>query len=124
MTELAKRLAVVASISSVSLLIVVTSLFITNPTSAGPYGVTAWFVLLFVGLCGAIALALYAFKTTLAVGTTDNWRFFGSLRQGALISGWATLTLAMSSLRQLGLRDSLLTLALVILIELYFSLKA
>ncbi|HSH31957.1 MAG TPA: hypothetical protein VK963_04805 [Candidatus Saccharimonadales bacterium] len=102
---------------------VLAGLFITNPSRIGPVGVTLWFVAVLIGLQGALTLVLYFAKRRreLEMGSPD--RLTSSWRQGFLVALTVTILLALSSLRQLGLRDVVLILVLVGLVEFYFRTR-
>jgi hypothetical protein len=99
------------------------SLFITSPAKLGPFGVTFWFVLLFTALSGVLAGLIYLVKHLLGPTEQPTRRLQNSLRQAALVGGWLTIILALSSLKQLNPRDVLLSLLMIVLIEIYFNLR-
>lgn len=99
---------------------VLVSLFATNPTSIGPVGVTLWFVSLLIGLQGALTLLLYVRKRRKELEIGSQARLASAWRQGFLLALVVTIFLALSSLRQLGLRDVVLIVVLIGLVEFYF----
>lgn len=110
-------MAVLAVGGAVTLLL---SLVSTNPSKLGPAGVTAWFlILLGVGTC-ALTVGLYWVKSSLKVHSLDTRRLTFSWRQGFLLASAGVMFLALSSLRQLSLRDVVLFGILLALIEFYF----
>lgn len=102
---------------------VILALILTNPVSIGPIGVTVWFLGLLLTLAGGIARTTYLVKSRLAPEETKSSRLSVAWRQGLLISTAITTCLALSSLRQLSLRDVILVLALTALVEFYFRTR-
>ncbi len=92
------------------------------PSQIGPLGVTIWFLGFFAALATLLAVVLHTIKR-LVLKKLPGPKFQASLRQGLLISAWASVNMALSSLRQLSFRDGLLTAMLAILIEFYLRLK-
>lgn len=92
----------------------------TNPMQVGPVGVTLWFLVLMVSLTGVIALGLYVAKRRVVAEQSARARISSCLRQGLLVGGGLTVLTALSSLRQLSLRDAVLLSILLGLIEFYF----
>ena len=99
------------------------SLVLTNPLAIGPVGVTVWFVVLLLALAGLVSLVLYIIKSFLHIHKNPAARLRYSWRQGLLISGYATAMLALSSLRQLSLRDAILWGLLLGIVEIYVRLR-
>ena len=98
------------------LLALVSSWFVTNPDQLGPFGITVWFVGLFVTLANLLSLLLYYLRR---IGRKIKPGVATSLRQGILISLWLTSLLALNSLGQLSGRDVVLISLLVVLVEFY-----
>ncbi len=98
---------------------VVVGLVVSNPANLGPGGVTLWFIGLLASLQGALTLGLYRFKRRYAESLGPNKRFMSSWRQGFLMAGVIVMLLALSSLRQLSMRDAVLLVVLAILVEFY-----
>jgi hypothetical protein len=93
-----------------------------TPKSLGPLGVTAWFGLILVGLVALVAALAYAAAAQLQHSRSKpkpRRRVVDSLRRGLLVGGGLTILLALSSLRQLNLRDLILLLLLGALVEFY-----
>lgn len=90
-----------------------------NPTSLGPAGVTLWFIAMFAALQGAITLGLFRLKRRYGELLSPGKRFMSSWRQALLIAGVVVILLALSSLRQLSLRDAVLLSVLALLVEFY-----
>lgn len=110
----------VHSIAGITLLVglmIVLSLFISNPDQLGPFGITVWFVGLWLFLSGLFGLI------RLGVGSILHFKQkrprATSFRQGALASAWLTTLLAFQSLGQLGVKDIVLVSLLVLLVEFY-----
>lgn len=115
-------LASIIMMTTVWLVLVVLALVATTPAQIGPIGVTAWFLVLTLALGGVVAVLLHMVKQ-LVLKKVPGPNPMISLRQGLLVSFWATVNLALSSLRQLTLRDLLLSGVFIIIIELYLRLK-
>jgi hypothetical protein len=110
-------------VTGVALSLTVAALVLTNPTQLGPIGVTLWFVALFLATQGVVSLALFTWsgKSYEAVGPYQ--RLTGAVRQGSLVAGVVTVMLALSSLRQLSLRDAGLLILLAFLVEIFFKVR-
>ena len=117
-------LSLISAITVVSGVIVVVSVLATNPVKIGPVGVTLWFVALLGFLQGAMSLGLIAFKKRFFPVMNEHKLVTSSWRQGLLTGGAMTMFAALSSLRQLGLRDIILLAGLLILVEFYFRARA
>ncbi len=102
---------------------VIAALWLATPANLKPIGVTLWFLFLALGLCCILALIIDAAKRLFGPKKAEGRSFEPSLRQGVLLGLWATILLAMSSLRQLSLRDTLLSAILIIIIEIYLRLS-
>ena len=103
----------------------VSAIVVTNPSRLGPVGVTLWFGALWAAVAGMLAILLYVAKSW-RKGFSDERpvsKLYASLRQGLLAAGVLTVMLALSSLRQLSLRDAVLLLILAGLIEFYFRTR-
>ena len=99
-------------------------LVLTNPKTLGPYGVTAWFILVLIAITCCVAGFLFWVKGKIGGGYTGSKRLLGSLRQGFLLGLTATIFLALSSLRQLSLRDVILVGIFMLLTEFYFRARS
>ena len=115
-------LASIITMTTMASTLVVLALVATTPTQIGPVGVTAWFLVLTLAIGGTLATLLHLIKK-LIIKKVPGPNPTISLRQGLLLGFWATVNLALSSLRQLTLRDLLLSGVFVIIIELYLRLK-
>lgn len=116
------RISIIVPRLGVGMVVVLTimisvSLFSTSPDQLGPFVLTLWFLALFVAISGAVTAALYSYKRIIHKKSGGAMR--ESLRQGVLSGIWLTSLLALSSLRQLSLRDVVLLAVLLILIEFY-----
>lgn len=98
------------------------SMLMTNPANLGPTGVTLWFVGFWLVISSCLSLLKYELVMRFGKETTKLNRHkmvSGSLRHGALAGGGLTVLLALSSLRQLDVRDVILVAALLALIEFF-----
>ena len=117
------RLLLTAATSLILAAVVGLAVLFATPAGLGPQGVTLWFLLAFVALSGWLILILYGGKTYLHLHESPQTRWQYSWRQGWLLGAWVTLVAGLSSLRQLTLRDALLLVVLLLLIELYARLR-
>ena len=101
----------------------IATIFLTTPSRLGPVGVTIWFLALCGGLTGLLTAGILGTKQLIKPTDEPMGRLSNSARQGALLAGWVTVNLALSSLAQLTIRDVLLSLILLALIEVYFNLQ-
>lgn len=113
----------VGLIGAMAWAVVILTLWGTTPTGIKPIGVTLWFLVLWVALASGIALLLDTIKRVFGPKKPEGRKFQPSLRQGILIGSWLTIVIALSSLRQLSLRDLILTCLLIIIIEFYMRLR-
>lgn len=114
-------LLIIWALSATVLLVL--SFLLTNPLTIGPFGVTVWFIIFFTGMACVIAIGLNAAKSFLKVQLNPSQRLKSSWRQGLLISGWLTIVLGLSSLRQLALRDAILLGVFLGIIEVFVRLR-
>ncbi len=98
------------------LVLLVVMMFLVSPAELGPFGLTAWFTALMIGLSGVFVLVLMRWK----YGSSREG-FYLSLRRSFLISMWLVAILALGSLRQLGIRDIILLTILGLLIDFYMQ---
>lgn len=112
----------VAFFGAAAWFLVVVALWGSTPAQLRPLGVTLWFIFLLIGLSCGLALLLDLLKRLLGPKKPQGREFKPSLRQGLLISIWLVILLALSSLRQLSIRDVLLIGLLLIIIEIYMRL--
>jgi len=120
---LAARLSALIGWAAVGSVLILLSLFVTNPVKLGPIGVTLWFVVLLSVLFAVFSLGLYFVKIFLRLHETHSTRLRYSMRQGLLLSFWVTSLLALSSLGQYSLKDAILLGLLLLIIELYVRLR-
>jgi hypothetical protein len=92
------------------------SLFITAPDRLGPFGITAWFGILALSLMFVLSLIRLAIEKALNRKIRYTPRL---LYKSALPAVYMTCLLALSSLRQLQIRDIVLLTILILLIEFY-----
>ncbi len=105
------RIQIVFTIGLVAAL--VSSWFVTSPDQLGPFGITVWFVGLFITLANTFCFLLYILRRR------KPGAFGRALRQGILLSTFTTSLLALNSLHQLSLRDVVLIAVLLVLVEFY-----
>ena len=94
----------------------VASMFVTNPSEVGPYGITLWFT--------GLLLVATVFGGSLHYRLRGRHReggWFDSFRLGFLGSTWAVGLLALASLRQLTLRDIILVAVLVVVVNFFMK---
>lgn len=120
---LAARLSALIGWAGAGSVLILLSLFVTNPLKLGPVGVTVWFVVLLSVLFAIFSLGLYFIKIFLRLHETHSVRLRYSMRQGLLISFWVTSLLALSSLGQYSLKDAILFGLLLLIIEFYVRLR-
>ena len=101
----------------------VMSLILTSPLMLGPFGVTLWFVVLYLVMASMATLLLYGVKSYLRLHSTGAARLRYSWRQGLLISGWLVVLLALSSLNQFGPLDAILLGILLVIVEVYVRFR-
>jgi hypothetical protein len=97
---------------------------VTTPLVIGPLGVTAWFLLVLIGLscvCTAIAYIVASLvpHSSGRAAVTVRRRVMDSSRRGLLLGSYIAILLALSSLQQLNLRDAALLILLFGLVEFY-----
>lgn len=91
-----------------------------SPEALGPFGVTVWFLAVFVALSGWSALAAYRIERRLAPDhRSDKLLIWNSWRRGVMAGGFISVLLALSSLQQLNARDAILLALLILLVEFY-----
>jgi hypothetical protein len=117
-------LSAITVVGVVASIIVVGALFVTNPATIGPLGVTLWFVALLVALQTVLTVVLYTIKgaRTPDISRQGN-KLTNSARQALLIALGLTVFLALSSLKQLALRDVLIISAVLVVVEFYFRTR-
>jgi hypothetical protein len=104
--------------------VVTYTLFAYTPAKLGPAGITFWFIAILIAVGSIIALLGFLFKLrreehrlTAAKALTS------SLRTGFLVGFTVSILLALSSLRSLSVRDIILFILVVIVIEIYFRTR-
>lgn len=117
-------ISVVTIIGGAATALMVLALIATNPAAIGPIGVTGWFILFFMAMAAWLSLAFNWASSRLAHSSGSAKRLTASIRRGVLISGVATIWIGLSSLRQLSMRDIILTVVIALLAELYFRGKS
>ncbi len=117
--EVRAYLSAIMAVTIIAGAAVIVELVAYNPTALGPVGVTVWFLGLFLALQGGMTLGLYRLKRRYQDVISPTKRFMSSWRQGLIIGGTTVILLALSSLRQLSLRDAGLLALLGLLIEFY-----
>jgi len=95
-----------------------------TPQQLGPAALTFWFI----GVLMIVASLLCLLDYNLKLRKEDNRMqpkkaFLSSLRTGVLFGFTFAILLALSSLRSLGIRDIILFILTVLLIELYFRTR-
>lgn len=120
---LAARLSALIGWAGAGSVLILLSLFVTNPAKLGPVGVTIWFIVLLSVLFAVLSLGLYFAKIFLKLHENHSTRLRYSMRQGLLLSFWITALLALSSLGQYGPKDAILLGLLLLIIEFYVRLR-
>lgn len=120
---LAARLSALIGWAGVGSVLILLSLFVTNPSKLGPFGVTLWFLVFLSVIFALLSLGLYFAKIFLRLHENHSTRLRYSMRQGLLLSFWITALLALSSLGQYGPKDAILLGLLLLIIELYVRLR-
>ncbi len=107
-----------------STLAVIYTLLAYTPAKLGPAGITFWFIAILISVGSLIALLGFAWKLrheehrlTAAKALTS------SLRTGFLVGFTVSILLALSSLRSLSIRDIILFILVVVVIEIYFRTR-
>lgn len=95
-----------------------------TPSKLGPAGLTFWFIGILVSIGSLVAFLGFIWKLrheehrlTAAKALTS------SLRTGFLVGFTVAILLALSSLRSLSLRDIILFILVVVVIEIYFRTR-
>lgn len=110
----------------ISSVILVYSIFWSNPTKLGPGGVTFWFVNIMIFVFGLVTLIAFKFRSYKfkSRGKSKSVILNTSVRTGIIASFVVTVLLALSSLRSLGIRDLVLFVLTVILVEFYLRTRS
>ena len=115
---------ILCGIFVVSCSFVVLVLLNFTPRELGPAMVTFWFVSVLVALTSMVTVIDYALKLRKENNRMQPRKILlASLRTGFLVGFTLTLLLALSSLRSLSLRDIILFVLTVVLIEFYFRTR-
>lgn len=96
----------------------------TSPKQLGPVGVTIWFLAFFVALLSLVSLMTFLWRVRKASQRDRaiyHWK--ESLRFGLLVSFCVSVLLGLMSLKSLTIRDMILFILTVVLIELYFRTR-
>ncbi len=100
-------------------------LFVTSPRDIGAFGVTMWFISLFLGWFSLATLVTYIWRKGRYPESSRRLVLLRRItRTTVLGSLFASIALAMQSLRMLNLGDIVLFLLTLGIIELYFRTKA
>jgi len=93
------------------------SLFWVTPDDIGPFGITIWFLLVWLFLAEVFTFLRYGVGRLIGQPPADLQPV--AIRQGGLASAWVSSLLALSSLNQIDIKDVVLVSLLIILIEFY-----
>jgi hypothetical protein len=107
-----------------ALVLAILIMLTTTPVGIGPLGVTAWFLLVLVGLAAVVGVVAYGLAAWLQPHATTKHRIKASWRRGLMIGGYITIVVALNSLQQLNLRAVLILALLLVLIEFYSVARA
>lgn len=103
---------------------VIGSLFVTTPKLLGPGGVTIWFVGLFVWLSCLFTAIIYLVQARKSANRENIGRLFKhSGRDGVIVALGVTTILGLKSLGSLNLRDVILFILTLFIVELYFRTR-
>ena len=110
----------------ISFAILVYSIFWSNPTKLGPGGVTFWFINIMIFVFSLVSLIAFKFRSHKfkSKGKSKSVILNTSVRTGIIASFVVTVLLALSSLRSLGIRDVVLFVLTVILVEVYLRTRS
>lgn len=98
-------------------------LLATSPRDIGPFGVTLWFVCFLMSTTSLLTLVRYRLRSKKLQDDQKLKTFKHLLRQNVIWMLFATVALAMQSLRVLNLGDGLLFLLALGIIEVYFRTR-
>jgi len=117
-------LVAISAVLIITAVLLVLSLFTTNPTRLGPAGVTFWFINALVMVSALMTVVSFKFKTRNLKNQDNQMALFkSSLRFGSLVGFSIVGLLALSSLRSLSWRDILLFILIVIVVEVFFRTR-
>lgn len=95
-----------------------------TPAKLGPAGITFWFIGILVSVGSLIALIGFIWKLRHEEHRlTATKALASSLRTGFLVGFTVSILLALSSLRSLSIRDIILFILVVVVIEIYFRTR-
>ncbi len=121
---------IIISISALSVLFMVSLTFVLyiilsyTPKELGPALVTFWFIGILIGMSSIITLIDYLWKLRSEENRNEPRKILlASIRTGFLLGFTVTLLLALSTLKSLSIRDIILFVLTVLLIELYFRTR-
>ncbi len=95
-----------------------------TPKQLGPAAITFWFLGVLIAVASLVCLLDFLWKLRKEDNRMEPRKILqSSLRTGFLLGFTAAILLALSSLRSLSLRDVILFILTVLLIELYFRTR-
>ncbi len=95
-----------------------------TPAKLGPAGITFWFIGILLSIGSLIALFSFLWKLRHEEHRlTATKALASSLRTGFLVGFTVAILLALSSLRSLSIRDIILFILVVVVIEIYFRTR-
>lgn len=100
-------------------LLMILVMLLWSPSDLGPFGVTLWFLAALVVMSAVLGSGLYWLKGYFQVHESRLGRLRASVRQGLLLAGLVTVSLAFSSLGQLSWLDVVLFGTVLLIIEFY-----
>jgi hypothetical protein len=95
----------------------------TTPLAIGPTGVTLWFLSLIIALSCWVSLISFGLEKRLSEKVKNKELVRNAWRRGLFAGGYITVLLALSSLKQLNVRDAVLFSLLILLIEFYMVMR-
>lgn len=98
-------------------------LLATSPRDIGPFGVTVWFIAFLISTTSLLTLIRYRLRSKKVPEDGRLSLLKQLLRQSSVWMLFATVALAMQSLRVLNLGDGLLFLLALGIIEVYFRTR-
>ncbi len=117
-------LGILVVILIVTAVILVMSFIYANPKNLGPAGVTFWFINLLILLGSLVTLVVFVTRMFQKDAREQSLSIlFDSFRTGFLIGFCMTILVALSSLRSLSIRDIILFILTVVLVEIYFRTR-
>ncbi len=95
-----------------------------TPKQLGPAAITFWFIGIAIFIASLVTLVEYNLKLRNEANRMQPRKvLIKTLRTGILLGLTITILLALSSLRSLSLRDIILFILTVVIIELYFRTR-